>query len=316
MTDKIGATGSRLLTGNHPLYRELEEKISLFHLAESSLIYNTGYMANLGLLAALGTKEATFLYDVEVHASIYDGMRLSHAKCLPFRHNDLGFLEKRLKTAKQPVFVLIESIYSISGDIAPLCEIANLCTTWGASLIVDEAHATGVRGPQGEGLSVECGIEHQVFARVHTFSKALGVHGAAVVGSELLKAYLLNFSRPFIYTTALPPPALAMISCAYEKLQAQAKEHQHRLNELIHYFRANTNSPSSNDGPIQPIYISGVERLKSIARKLQEAGLDVRAIVPPTTARGKELLRVVLHSFNREEEIDLLLECLSCNESS
>ncbi len=314
MTDRIGATGSRLLTGNHPLYRGLEEKISLFHLAESCLIYNTGYMANLGLLAAVGVKEATFLYDLEVHASIYDGMRLSHAKCLPFRHNDLNSLERRLKAAKRPIFVLIESIYSISGDIAPVREIAKTCTTWGASLIVDEAHATGVRGPQGEGLCVECGIEDQTFARVHTFSKALGVHGAAVVGSKTLKEYLVNFSRPFIYTTALPSCALAMIACAYKKLQREAKEHQHRLGELIHYFRSKTHS--SCDGPIQPLYISGVERLKNIASKIRESGLDVRAIVPPTTARGNELLRVVLHSFNQEEEIDKLVEVVFCNESS
>lgn len=302
---QIGATGSRLLTGNNSFYEQVERKIARFHRAEDCLIYNTGYMANLGLLSAIGTEEATIIYDLEVHASIYDGMRLSKAKCLPFRHNDLCSLERRLKTASSSAYVVVESIYSISGDIAPLPDIALLCASYGASLIVDEAHATGVRGENGEGLVVECGIEQGVFARVHTFSKALGVHGAAVIGSTLLKDYHLNFSRPFIYTTALPFPALAMIDQAYEKLQNEARYHQQRLNELLRYFKAD------NQSPIQPFYLSGTEKAKRIARKLQEKGLDVRAIVPPTVPRGKECLRIVLHSFNRKEEIDTLWNVLA-----
>jgi 8-amino-7-oxononanoate synthase len=301
---QVGATGSRLLTGNYPLYEQVEERIASFHRAEACVIYNSGYTANLGLLAALGTAETTFLYDLEAHASIYDGMRLSHAKHLPFRHNDLESLEKRLKHSSPPTFVIVESIYSISGDIAPLSEIAQLCVNYGASLIVDEAHATGIRGENGEGLVVECGLEDKVFARVHTFSKALGVHGAAVVGSQLLKDYLINFSRPLIYTTALPPPALSMIACAYAKLEREAKKHRQRLCELIRYFRA-------SGSPIQPLYIAGVDKVKRMAQKLQEEGLDVRAIVPPTAPRGKECLRIVLHSFNTKEEIDTLWEILA-----
>lgn len=302
---QIGSTGSRLLTGNYPLYEEVEETIARFHKAEACLIFNSGYMANLGLLSAIGTEETTFLYDTEVHASTYDGMRLSKAKYLPFRHNDLNSLERRLKKSNGQTFVLVESIYSISGDIAPVPEIALLCSSYGASLIVDEAHATGVRGEKGEGLVVECGLEPGVFARIHTFSKALGVHGAAVVGSALLKEYLLNFSRPFIYTTALPYPALVMIAKAYEKLQKEAKGHQNRLQALLRYFRAEKNSP------IQPLYVSGVERVKKLSKQLKMRGLDVRAIIPPTAPRGKECLRIVLHSFNREEEIDTLWTTLA-----
>ena len=182
-----GSNGSRLLSGNHFFYEELENKIAKILQAESCLIYNSGYTANLGLLSALGGDAATFLYDLEIHASMMDGMRLSDAKTRPFRHNDLESLERRLKNASLPVFVLVESIYSISGDIAPLEEITALCTKYGASLIVDEAHAMGICGNLGEGLVAELGLEAHVFARIHTFSKVLGAHGACILGSKTRK---------------------------------------------------------------------------------------------------------------------------------
>ena len=302
---RTGSTGSRLLTGNHPFYEELEDQIAKFHQAESCLIYNSGYIANLGLLSALGTETATFLYDFEIHASMVDGMRLSDAKKLPFRHNDLESLERRLKNAHLPIFILVESIYSISGEFAPLQEIAILCERFGANLIVDEAHGTGICGANGEGLVVELGLERSVFARVHTFSKALGAHGACVLGSKTLKEYLLNFSRPLIYTTALPMPALALIESSYEKLLKEAKIHQQLLKNLTAYFCQKTRLKETCS-PIQPLYISGIEKLRSLSKRLKEKGLDIRAIVPPTAPRGKECLRIVLHSFNREEEIDQL----------
>ncbi|MEN9654164.1 MAG: 8-amino-7-oxononanoate synthase, partial [Chlamydiota bacterium] len=235
-SDSSGATGSRLLTGNCLLYEELEAQIAQFHRAESCLIYNSGYTANLGLLSALGTDAVTFLYDLEIHASITDGMHLSDAKRFPFRHNDLYSLEKRLKAASVPTFVVIESIYSMSGDLAPLPEIAALCANYEAHLIVDEAHATGICGLHGEGLVAELGLESEVFARMHTFSKTLGAHGACVLGSTKLKEYLLNFSRPLIYTTALPTTTLFSIESKYERLKREAQIQQQRLKNLITYF--------------------------------------------------------------------------------
>ena len=307
--DRIGATGSRLLTGNHPFYEELEEKIANFHLAESCLIYNTGYTANLGLIAALGTEEVTFLYDLEIHASMIDGMRLSRAKSIPFRHNDLDSLEWRLKEASPPTFILIESIYSVSGDFSPLQEIAALCSQYEAALIVDEAHATGVCGQNGRGYVAELVLESRTFDRIHTFSKALGSHGACVIGSRTLKEYLINFSRPLIYTTALPLSALSWIEVGYEKLHKEAHIYQQRLKTLIAYFQQRSGIHGSQS-PIQPIYISGPDKVRHFSKKLMEQGLDVRAMVSPTTKRGRECLRVVLHSFNTEEEIDKLIEVL------
>ncbi len=305
-----GATGSRLLTGNTPLHEHLEEKIAQFHRAESCLIYNSGYTANLGLLSAIGTVGTTFLYDLEVHASMIDGMRLSEAKRFPFRHNDPESLKGRLKKATPPVFVLIESVYSMSGDLAPFQELVSLCTDYGAALIIDEAHATGVYGAHGEGLVAQLGLESFVFARVHTFSKAVGAHGACVLGSQQLKEYLVNFSRPLIYTTALPPLGLAQIEANYERLKKEARTHQHRLSQLVDYFACKA-CTKVTQSPIQPISVSGVDKARAISKKMRANGLDVRAIVPPTVARGKECLRVVLHSFNQESEIDRLLEVLS-----
>jgi 8-amino-7-oxononanoate synthase len=307
--DRIGATGSRLLTGNYQFYEELEEKIALFHRAESCLIFNTGYTANLGLVSALGIEKATFIYDLEIHASMIDGMNLSKAKQIPFRHNDLGSLESKLKRASHPIYVLVESLYSIGGDLAPLKDLVSLCANYDADLIVDEAHATGVYGPNGTGYVSDLGLESQIFARVHTFSKTLGCHGACVLGSPMLKEYLVNFSRPFIYTTALPLPTLLSIEASYEKMQKEAKTHQQYLKALVTHLQKKMNIQRVYS-PIQPIYIPGTENVRYYSKKLREHGLDVRAIVAPTTRRGKECLRVVLHSFNREEEIDKLIEVL------
>lgn len=306
-TDRSGATGSRLLTGNNPPFEELEQRIARFHRAESCLICNSGYSANLGLLSALGTDSVNFLYDIEVHASMIDGMRLSRATRLPFRHNDLVSLESRLKRARLPAFVLVESIYSISGDVAPLQEIASLCAQYGAHLIVDEAHATGICGPNGEGLVVALGLESRVFARMHTFSKALGAQGACVVGSRALKEYLLNFARPLIYTTALSSSTLTLIASKYEKLAQEAQLHQRRLKALASYFCAKTDTQTT-PSPIKPIYVADVLQLRALSKRLQTRGLDVRAILPPTVNRRKSCLRVVLHSFNQEVEIDQLVE--------
>jgi 8-amino-7-oxononanoate synthase len=305
-----GSSGSRLLTGNHPLFEKLEHKIACFHKAESCLIYNSGYCANLGLISALSVSDATFFYDLEIHASAIDGMRLGSAKKWPFRHNDLASLEKRLKSGISPCFVLTESIFSLSGDFAPLKEIASLCQAYGAHLIVDEAHATGICGPYGEGLVVELGLEANVFARVHTFSKALGAQGAAVVGSSKLKEFLINFSRPLIYSTALPPSALVQIEARYDKLQKEGALHQKNLRKLIAYYQKRIGSPIS-PSPIQPLIVKGGEEARKQSQILQSKGLDVRAILPPTVPSGKECLRIVLHSFNTEAQIDALMETVS-----
>lgn len=309
-----GAGGSRLLTGHSRYYEMLEADIACFHQEEAGLIFNSGYVANLSLLPAVTAPGDTIIYDQEVHASLHDAVKLARVRAFPFRHQDLGHLSRRLEQARGRVFVCIESVYSCDGSLADLPEVHRLCQQAGAHLIVDEAHATGWLGAKGEGAIQMHGLQGKVFARVHTFSKALGGQGAIVLGSALLREYLINFARPFIYTTALPRYSLAVIRCAYQALEACAGKRE-QVQKLIHYFRkkARERSLSFEDSTtvIQCLRIPGNEAVKKAAGKLQQKGFDVRPFLRPTVGRGKECLRICLHAFNTEEEIHTLLESIS-----
>ncbi len=306
----LGSTGSRLLTGNQSYCEELERTIANFHRAEAGLIFNTGYMANLGLISSLAGPDDTILYDLSVHASLHDGMRLSRARCFPFRHNDSNHLEKRLKVRHGKTFVCIESIYTMDGSQAPLKEMAALCEKYGAHLIVDEAHATGIFGSKGEGLVCHHQLEDKVFARVHPFGKALGSHGAIILGQKSLQSYLINFARSFIYSTALPPQVLATIKCAYERLPLADGERQQveklrlKFIEIFNMFNFSQSLPQS---PLIPFLIGDGPKAKALSSSLGSIGVDVRPILSPTVKRKQECLRICLHSFNSDEDIFQLL---------
>lgn len=313
-----GSTGSRLLSGNSLAAEELENRIAVFHQAEAALLFNSGYDANVGLLACIASRNTTILSDQLCHASLIDGIRLSQcSRKYKFRHNDLNELEGQLKkyTEYGPVIVVVESVYSMDGDLAPLQEMADLCTVSGAQLIVDEAHATGVFGVKGEGLVGTLGLQDKVFARIHTFGKALGCHGAAVAGSALLKDYLVNFARTFIYTTALPAHALLAIDSAYRYLDSNSFSNK-PLHELIAYFR-NTINESGMIGwkdsisTIQALIVGENNRCKQLAGQLQDARFQVNAILHPTVPAGMERLRVCLHTFNTKDEINRLFHILT-----
>ncbi|MBC8034332.1 MAG: aminotransferase class I/II-fold pyridoxal phosphate-dependent enzyme, partial [Chitinophagaceae bacterium] len=212
---RSGSTGSRLLSGNYEMIEHLEKQVAAFHGAASGLVFNSGYDANIGLLGSVARKGDSIIYDFLSHASLRDGIRLSAAQAFPFLHNDMESLEKRLKACSpgaNTVFVVTESVFSMDGDLAPLQEIADLCKRYEANLIVDEAHATGVLGPGGAGLVQSLSLQHACFARIHTFGKAVGCHGAVVLGSDVLRNFLINFCRPFIYTTALPESSIFQVS--------------------------------------------------------------------------------------------------------
>jgi 8-amino-7-oxononanoate synthase len=308
---KHGSTGSRLLAGNYPLVEETEKMLATFHAAEAGLIFNSGYDANLGLLSCVPQRGDTIIYDYLSHASLRDGIRLSFAQSFSFRHNDPEDLEKKLQAATGTIFVVTESVFSMDGDKAPLTAISALCEQYGAHLIVDEAHGTGVVGEQGEGLVQQLKLQAACFARVHTFGKAVGCHGAIVLGSERLRNYLINFSRSFIYSTALPEASAAAIRCAYELLPNMHAERAH-LQQLVNTFQqANTSYEKLvSDTPIQIVIIPGNDQVKKVAVDLQTAGLDVRAILYPTVPAGKERLRIVLHAFNTMNELQRVIESL------
>jgi 8-amino-7-oxononanoate synthase len=311
---RIGSTGSRLLTGNTSYAEKLEKKIATFHNAQSALLFNSGYDANLGLLSSIAQRDDTFVYDSLSHASIIDGVRLSRAeKKYKFEHNSITDLEKKLQHATGNIFVVVESLYSMDGDFAPLPEINNVCKQYGAYLIVDEAHANGLFGSDGKGVVVAEKLESGVFARILTFGKAIGAHGAVVAGSHTLTEYLVNFSRSFIYTTALPFHALACINVAYDHLPG-ANEERKNLFENIRFFseeiRLSGLPVQTMQGPIQSVLVPGNEKVKQTALLLQSKGFDIRPILSPTVEKGKERLRICIHSYNTKEQLKEVITTL------
>lgn len=310
----LGSTGSRLLSGNSAYVEALEHQIASFHKAESALIFNSGFDANYGLLSTLPYKGDTIIYDELVHASIHDGIKASRADSVSFRHNDIADLKAKLSTANGLKYVVTETVFSMDGDMPPLKDIAALCKDHDAGLIVDEAHATGVIGAVGEGLVNHLGLEDFCLARIHTFSKALGSHGAVILCSSDLRDFLINYCRPFIFSTALPFHTLASIKCAYDYFPT-LNDRRTQLSHLASVLRlALSSDPDlhllSSDTPVQSVIIKGNEEARRVAGLLQDAGFDARPILSPTVAKGTERIRIGLHSFNTEEEIIRLAESI------
>ncbi len=309
-----GAKASRLISGNLPFHEALEQKIADYHHASAGLLFNSGYDANVGLFGCIASKNDTILYDELSHASIRDGLKMSLGTSIAFSHNDLDDLEQKLSFAQGNIFVATEGVFSMDGDVAPLLKMLDLCEKFHAALIIDEAHSTGVIGQKGKGLVCELGVEKRVFARVHTFGKAMGCHGAIVLGSPILRDYLINYARSFIFTTALPPHSLAYIEKAYEELNTT--DRIQLLHQQIHLFKHSLHSRVKNqfipsDSPIQSLMISGSKKVREIAQLLQGKKFDVKPIVAPTVEEGKERIRICIHAFNSVEEIVSLAQTLN-----
>ena len=307
----IGSTGSRLISGNDDFTEILESEIALFHNAKAALIFNSGYDANLGLFSSLPQRGDTVILDEFIHASIIDGARLSYANRYTFRHNDLNSLEEKLKLAKGRIFIGIESIYSMDGDAAPLHDIILISEKYSAAVIVDEAHPVGIFRKNGRGLEEHNNLTDRVFARIVTFGKALGCHGAAVLCEENLRHFLINFARSFIFTTATSFYAHLSIKMAYKHLLETETSIIHNKVEL---FKKETQSIRElfvrSISPIQCLVVTGNEDAKELASTLQRKSFDVRAILHPTVPLGKERLRICLHSFNTDIEIRNLAQTL------
>ncbi|MBA3679608.1 MAG: pyridoxal phosphate-dependent aminotransferase family protein [Bacteroidetes bacterium] len=310
-----GSTGSRLISGNSVFVEEAEKQIALFHHAESALIFNSGYDANLGLLSSIPQKEDLILFDELVHASIHDGMRLGLAKNFKFKHNDVEALKDLVQRHQKDfknIYIVVESVYSMDGDTAPLLEITEFIKPFeNIFLIVDEAHAIGVFGNQGRGLCNALGIEKKCFARVYTYGKAMGCHGSAIVGSEVLRKYLINFSRSFIYTTALPNHSISAILNAYQLLiETDQKD---ILQNNISYFYSKTSGIKNmikSQSAIHSLVVDSNEKADLLEKKLGTKNMYAKAIKSPTVKEGAERLRFCVHAYNTKEEIDLLIEQL------
>mgnify|MGYP001163937007 CR=1 FL=1 len=315
---QYGSAGSRLISGNSREIEELELEIANFHKTASGLIFNSGYVANLGLFSTIPNRGDTVIYDELIHASIRDGIRLSNADSFSFKHNDVQHLEERLAKSKGNVFVAVESIYSMDGDSPNLNLVSDLCQKYKANLIVDEAHAVGVVGKRGEGLVAKLNLQKEVFATVVTFGKALGSHGAIVLGSLVLRNYLINYCRSFIYTTAPSPETILTIRKQYDKLKSLYDSDSSEFNvalELKNYFIAKVGvSRKLIYGPygnVVSVIIPGSENVRKVANALKKSGLYVKEILPPTVPKGAERLRVCFHSYNSMKEVNELINCLN-----
>jgi 8-amino-7-oxononanoate synthase len=318
-----GATGSRLLSGNHTLYPTTEAFIANFHQSPSALLFNSGYDANVGFFSAVPQKGDFILFDELCHASIRDGIQLSNAKAYKFKHNDFEDLERLIlkfqsteNKESTTIYVVTESVFSMDGDCPNIEELVAVSEKYNCYLVVDEAHALGVFGEKGEGLVQFLGLQDYFFARIVTFGKGLGCHGAVVLGSEELSSYLVNFARSFIYTTGLSPHSVATIGIAYQALNTKAAAIG-ELKERINFFNQEKYRFSlkplfvRSKSAIQSAIIPGNANVKRIAQQLQEKGFDVKPILSPTVPAGQERLRFCLHSYNTETQISEVLHCLS-----
>jgi 8-amino-7-oxononanoate synthase len=312
-----GATGSRLLSGNHKVYEETEAFIAHFHDSESALMFNSGYDANIGFFGSVPQKGDLILYDELCHASIRDGILLSNAKAYKFDHNDFEELEKLIvRNPNSIIYIVTESVFSMDGDTPNLEELSLLSNKHNCYLVVDEAHALGVFGEKGEGVVQMLGLQQHVFARIITFGKGLGCHGAAVIGSRELSNYLVNFARSFIYTTGLSPHAVVTVLMAYKFLDDEKQSSTVLRENIVHFNQEKSMLGLKqlfvrSKSAIQSAIIPGNEIVKSIAKQLQEKGFDVKAILSPTVPEGQERLRFCLHGYNSKEEISEVLALLS-----
>lgn len=320
---KNGSTGSRLLSGNHPLYEEAEEILCDFHQTQAALIFNSGYDANIGFFSSVPRRGDVVLFDELVHASIRDGISMSYAKSYKYKHNDLEDLKARIGklelNSDSEIYIVTESVFSMDGDAPDLESFSSYAREHGFLLVIDEAHALGVLGRKGKGLVMDLGIQEDIFARIITFGKAFGIHGAAVLGPKRLKEYLVNFSRSLIYTTALSPHSVAAIIAVHEVFSdkdsgAWALQ---KLGSNIQHFRSEVETQKlssyfvASSSAIQSCIIPGNEKVKTIAKKLEAEGYDVKPILAPTIPEKKERLRFCLHSFNSPGQIEEVLKVLA-----
>ncbi|GAA6003078.1 aminotransferase class I/II-fold pyridoxal phosphate-dependent enzyme [Rhodotorula paludigena] len=347
-TPLYGPPSSRLLDGNSPLHASLEHRLAAFFHGPSALLFNSGFDANAGLWACLPGPDDWIVYDELVHASIHDGMRASRVpkeRRRAFKHNSLQVLESTLQSiieqddgvrvGEKSVWIGVETLYSMDGDLAPLREMVELVErvllAGNGHLIVDEAHSTGLYGPSGRGLTCALGLASRVTARVHTFGKAMACSGAVVLASPLIRDYLINYARPLIYSTAMTYMSALAIRKSLEMLEEGESEppaaHVHSLASLL-ISRLSSILPPSSSISLPP-HLASLARSSSkstmlpltssilplltpsprpLATFLRERGFLVRPITYPTVPRGEERVRVCLHAGNTEEEVEGLCE--------
>lgn len=314
---RVGGTASRLLSGQTVAWRRLEEQFAKFAGTEAALFFSSGYTANMGLLSALVGPDDVVYSDMLNHASLIDGMRLSGARKVIYPHLDLNALENSLRQddgAPWRRIIVTESVFSMNGDVAPLREMASLAEKFGAAMIVDEAHATGVQGKTGSGLAAESGILPHALATVHTCGKALASAGAFVCGPQVMKDYLINHARTFIFSTALPPYFADQVSAALNLAIGMDEERRALLKsagQLNQALRRAGFDTADSATQIVPVIVGSNEDALQAADHLQKKGFAVRAIRPPTVPAGRARLRLSLTTRIAESDLHGLVNSLT-----
>jgi 8-amino-7-oxononanoate synthase len=315
-SSRVGGTASRLLSGQTEGWRRLEDEFAAFAGTEAALFFGSGYAANVGLLSALVGPDDVVYSDMLNHASLIDGMRLSGARKVIYPHLDLNALEKSLRQdagAPWRRIIITESVFSMNGDVAPLREMASLAEKFGAAMIVDEAHATGVQGKRGRGLAAEEGILGQVLATIHTCGKALGSAGAFVCGPAVMKDHLINHARTFIFSTALPPYFAEQVAAAVRLIAGMDEERTtllKRASGLNQELRRAGFDTAGTASQIVPVVLGSNEDSLQAAAHLQRDGFAVRAIRPPTVPAGRARLRLSLTVMVADEQLRRLVKSL------
>ena len=313
---RVGGTASRLLSGQDVAWHDLEEEFASFVGTEASLYFGSGYAANLGLLTTLAGPDDVIFSDALNHASLIDGIRLSGARKHIYAHRDLNMLESLLIQYRDDwgrKLIVTETVFSMDGDVAPLREMVSLAERYNAGIIVDEAHATAVHGPDGRGIAAGFPDSENIVARVHTCGKALASAGAFVCGGKSLKEYLVNHARSFIFTTAMPPYMAAQIRAALAlaaTMNAERAALQYNADRLAAALRAQEWDTAASATQIIPVIVGQNEAALSAAEFLRREGFAVRAIRPPTVAAGTARLRFSLTAAIGEKDLVRLGESL------
>jgi len=305
-----GSTGSRLLRGDRAVFGAVERRFAAFKRAERSLYFSSGYLANIGVMTAIAERGDVVLSDERNHASLIDGIRLSAATRVVFPHNDVDRLSElldRTPAAAGHRFVVVESLFSMDGDFAPLAAYAALCRSSGASLIVDEAHAVGIYGTSGSGLVEACGVGDDVFLSINTAGKALGVSGAFVAGPAWAIDYLIQRARPFVFSTAAPPPLADALDASLDVIAAEPARRERlasRVHQVRHRLAHGAVDVSPEGSQIIPVAIGDNGRAVAAALALQADGFDVRAIRPPSVPPGTARLRISVNAGLSDDAIE------------
>lgn len=315
----VGAGAARLVSGNMEPHQKLEEDLAQFKGVEAVLTFGTGYTANLGLIPSIIDQDGLILADRYCHASLIEGCRLAKAKLRVFHHNDVDHIEKLLKNRIKacPTLVVTEGVFSMDGDLAPLPDLLKLCQNHDATLLLDDAHGTGVMGEYGRGTVEHFGLNPKDLIQMGTLSKAIGISGGYVAGTTSLKEYLINTSKAFIFTTAQPPALATAASAAIQIIKNESGRRQ-RLWENRNYLYSKLKEIgiifTNTQSPIIPILVATPEMALGISQELFNSGVYIPAIRPPTVPKHSSRLRITISSEHSKEQLQFVADkiCHAC----